>query len=378
MSRNHQSKTAQQNSDAHEDHLDFALDDDTSAISDQPGADHDFARGFNDSDPDMELDSEENPQPQGENGGSLLFGGIKPFTHWYFSDFFRQLLRGGYSDDNDAQAQITAAANKAATTGWTYMLIRKTCFFAILAAIAIASLDGMVFQTNGAEFVAKLPGAGSPTGFFLIISTIGILVSIASAAIIGRIFDFVIGDLRGNLINEVTGQCGKLNQQAHKCFRAIYSENADYPSYEETSQSEWPRKAKRYFLSGHRHAKRLQFLEVFVLIETRRVVTHYRIIDAVSLGVNAIIVAALLTFLIIQSDNLTVSLWMAAISTLLIGAVWTFWGARSDDTFSHDVLKAVVEGYHSFAKFSLEDEIGDIIRRDQVKIIELTGKLARR
>lgn len=320
---------------------------------------------------------ERSDKATGGEHGSLSFGGIDPFRHWFFSSFFRTLLRNGYSEENPAQEEISLSASKAVTTGWIYMIIRKAVFLFALAIVAVSSLDGMVFKSSGAEFVANIPVTGSPVGVFLMLSAVGVIVSLGFSAGIGRIFDFMIGERREKLINFVTGQCGELAQEAHKCFRAIYSEYADYPT-DSAHQSEWPKKAKAYFLSGHRHAKRLQFLEVFVLIETRRVVTHFRIIDVVSILLNVVIVAALLGFLYFNSNSLTVPFWMAAASAVVIGGIWTFWGSRSDDTFSHGVLEAVIEGYHSFAKFSLEEEIGDIIRRDQVKIIELTGKLARR
>lgn len=316
----------------------------------------------------------QSPNPE---DSSVQFYGRPAFGNFFFSNFFRGMLYAQYSDDNGVHAAIRNKCNSAISTASRFTLYRKFFFIASLYLVVSASLVTSPLPQPLDFFTDQQNWGGAYANIALTLLGVVVLFFLINLWL-GRDYDKSIKNIQGNLINEVTGRCGNLFNDAAKCLDAIYAKQSDRSIYDKEHQAEWPDLARKQFVSGHESAKRLQFLEFFTLLEVRRVYTHFRILDLFAIGMYFLILIGVLAWVFFSNMELTIPFWVLVVSSIFVTAIFLFTGAKRDEDFPEAVINALVDEWHAFGRFGLLDRMGEIIRRDQVKIIELTGALARR
>ena len=325
-------------------------------------------------------------QEQIAKGGNV---GVDPIRTMFFGNFFRAWLKTEYVEDIAIYNHITDKCSEAVRKVLGFNLVKVAAFasvaFGAVSAQSITTWFGNAIDIKslGLDYEAaeQLAFVAMDSPMFGV-ALIGSLLLIAAWGGMGTATNLVSQGLEKDethLKNDISGEAGRLFNASAQQLDSIYVQQGDRPVDDDQHFDSWPSVAKEKFSDGHRKARRLEFLEMYTLTELRRT---YRTFWAITIiGQIALLSVFAATIWILYQTMFTAAPVASLASVVILGAgfaiVETVGSLKGLDGFASSVHESL-DDWHSFKNFGLKERTGEIIRRDQLRMMELMSGAFRR
>ncbi len=314
---------------------------------------------------------------ESEKEAGAKFAGQPAFETIFFSNFFRKMLRANYKKDLEVYNFVTKRVHDAVGADTRYSIYRKFAYLFGLLVILFAATEHSPLAPLFTSLEGQFSSLADPTTSYIISAVIVFVLSFGLILWMGHDYDKTMDNIQKGITGDITGICGKFYNHAQDCLDAIFSRAADKSMHNDDYREGWPEEAKRQFLKGYASAKRLQYLEMYTFLEARKAYLSLLIMDRISIAIYVVMSAIAIAVAYFAGISMSVPTEMVAATIIVFTLIWLFVGAKSVDSFPEALVNSL-DDWHSYGKFGLKDRMGEIIRKDQIRIIELQGALAPR
>jgi hypothetical protein len=309
------------------------------------------------------------PSRKGNSQKHALFAGGDPLKAFFFGTFFHGMLTRGFAQDAEHYAAVHKSCTQAVLAGYGYSIVRRLILLLALLAIGSAATGELAYMI---PFVGQFLPTGGTVGFIVSLIVAGGIL-LAFDCFIGLVFTLWIGERREKLANRISGWHTARFIKAKNELAKIYSEQVRHLEGEGAISEDWIRHAREHFLTGHHEAKRLKALEIFTIIQMRRVSAHYIVIDILASLASVSITLIFVFFYLPAAPDLPLP--PAGLIAMFVLTAFYFFvgGTKRNDIFSRFILDQMLGSNETYENFNLTGQIADLIEHDQRRIRQLVN-----